>query len=250
MALEDRELFASRSFAGRPRMVVERNKVGTIGPVSGAPELPVGTPLAWDSSASKWAPYTQPSDAAVYTITADSTAASAGTFDLVIDGLVVQLAFDASAAEVEAGVNAVLADAGKGWEVSAAATTGADLGVNDAVVTVTFDEAAGAPSVELDAANLSGNAHVLAASDAGTQLNGTNVIAGFVAHQKVQTDASDDVQATIMLVGEVHRDDINTSTIRSALLGSPSEGELDAALKASSLRDKGIHVRGLAAVEG
>lgn len=256
MALETNELFAERSFAGRPRMVVERNKVGTIGPVSGAPLMPVGSPLAWDESALKWAPYTQPSDAASYTITsaaADGT--DGGTFSLIIDGLSIEVPFDATAAEVQALVNPVLLDAGKPYTVTAVATSGTDLG-GDTVVTLNFSENAGAPSVQLDGGDLmdataveAGN-YVLAAVDAGTQLSGTNVIAGFVAHQAVQTDASDDVQATIMLAGEVHRDDINTSDIRAALLGSPSEAEIDTALKASSLRDKGITVRGLAAVAG
>lgn len=250
MALGTNQLYSSRDFSGRPRMVVERNKVGTIGPISGDPTLPVGTPLAWNSSTSKWDVYTQPSDAAVYTITAASTTATDGTFDILIDGLVVAgLDHDASAATIEAAINAVLADAGKGWTVSAAATTDT-LGDNSGVVTLTFAEAAGAPTVAIDVTDLSGNAHVLAASDAGTALNGTNVIAGFVAHQSVTADATDDVQATVMLAGEVHRDDINTSAIRAVLGGSPSEGELDTALKASSLRDKGITVRGLAAVEG
>lgn len=148
MALGTNELFASRDFGGRPRMVVERNKVGTIGGggVSAAVELPVGAPLAWDTVVGAWVPYTQGGS------------------------------------------------------------------------------------------------------------NGSGVIAGFVAHQAVTVDATDDVQAVIMLAGEVHRDDINTSAIRTALDtasgATPSEANIDAALKVASLRQRGITVRGLADVAG
>ena len=84
--------------------------------------------------------------------------------------------------------------------------------------------------------------------------NGSGVIAAFVAHQTVTVDATDDVQATIMLSGEVHADDINTALIRTAVVlasgAALSEGQLTAALKLSSLRDKNLHVRGLSVVEG
>lgn len=146
MALETNELFASRDFGGRPRMVVERNKVGTIGPQDAAVELPIGTPLSWNTSTSKWDTFTQGGS------------------------------------------------------------------------------------------------------------NGTNIIAGFVAHQAASVGDTDDVQATIMLAGEVHRDDINTAAIRAALdTGSGAavtEGQLDTALRAATLREKGVTVRGLDAVAG
>ena len=148
MALGTNELFASRDFSGRPRMVVERNKVGTIlgGGVAAAATLPVGSPLAYDTTVGGWVPYTQ------------------------------------------------------------------------------------------------GGA------------NGSGVIAGFVAHASVLVDATDDVQAVIMLAGEVHADDINTSDIRTAVAlasgAALTEGNLTAALKVSALRDKQLHVRGLADVQG
>lgn len=146
MALETNELFSSRSFDGRPRMVVERNKVGTIGPQDAAVTLPVGTPLSWNTSTSKWDTLTQGGS------------------------------------------------------------------------------------------------------------NGTAVIAGFLAHQEATVGATDDVQITVMLAGEVHRDDINTAAILAALgTGSGAaitEGQLDTLLKAATLREKGITVRGLAAVAG
>jgi hypothetical protein len=148
MALGTNELFASRDFSGRPRMVVERNKVGTIdgGGVSAAATLPVGSPLAYDTTVGGWVPFTQ------------------------------------------------------------------------------------------------GGA------------NGSGVIAGFVAHQEVLVDATDDVQCTIMLAGEVHADDIDTLIIRTAIAlasgAAVSTAQMVAALKVSALRDKNLHVRGLSVVEG
>jgi hypothetical protein len=255
MALGDNELFASRSFAGRPRMVVERNKVGTIGTIAAAPELVVGTPLAWSSSTLKWTVYTQPSDAAIYTITDQAGATDGGSFMLFIDGVGVYLAWNVLIAAAQTAINNALAAAGKDYTVVVTCTE-VGLGVSGAVMTLTFSENAGAPVLQLDGTGLSdggvaepGNL-VLAASDAGTALNGTNEIAGFLAHHDVATSAADDVQAVIMLAGEIHADDVNTTAIRALCGGSPSAAEMTAALKKAALRLKDIHIRGLAAVEG
>jgi hypothetical protein len=78
--------------------------------------------------------------------------------------------------------------------------------------------------------------------------NGTGTIRGFIYDMEgVQTDASGQVQAVILIGGEVHRDDINTAAIRAVLPATaPTESELDAALGTAALRDAGIIVRGLA----
>lgn len=82
----------------------------------------------------------------------------------------------------------------------------------------------------------------------------TAVIAGFLAHAADTVGATDDVQIDIMLAGEVHRDDINTAAIRAVLeTGSGAaitEVQLDTLLRANTLREKGITVRGLDAVIG
>lgn len=253
MTLATNELFSSSSRSAYPRIQPAEGpgamRTGTFAANAAATLLPLGCPVAWNSSASVWVAYTQPSDAAVYTITAGATAASAGTFILTIDGIAVVLAYDVAAAAVQSEVNAVLLDAGKPYTIAAVATTGTDLGDNDAVVTVTFSENAGAPSVDLSPAGLTGTAHALAASDAGTQLNQTNEIRGFVYDKDgLQLDASNEVQGLVMLRGEVHRDDINTTAMRAALVGSPSEAELDTALKSQKVRDLGLTVVGLAGV--
>lgn len=259
MTLATNELFSSSSRSAYPRIQPAEGpgamRTGTFAANAAATLLPLGCPVAWDSSASMWVAYTQPSDAASYTITsAAATQTDGGSFQLIVDGLSALIPFDATAAEVEAAVNAVLVDAGKPYSVSAAATSGGDLG-GDTVITLTFDEAAGAPSVLLDGSGLLDGAvpepdnYVLAAVDAGTQLNQTNEIRGFVYDKDgLQLDASDQVQGLVMLRGEVHRDDINTTAMRAALVGSPSEAELDAALKSQKVRDLGLTVAGLAGV--
>lgn len=257
MALKKHSLLSSKTLGVTPRMTPEMHgtKRVRIAASAGAELLPLGAPLAFDKANNIWVPYTQPSDAAVYTITADATPASAGTFQLMLDGLASVHAFDVDAATMQAELNALLADAGKAYQVSCAATMGTDLGDANAVITITFDESAGAPSVDIDVSGLTGNAHVLAASDPGTQLNGTNEINAFVyeanpGEEGVQLDASDDVLAVAMIRGEVYRDDINTAAMRTILAayGAPSESELDAALRSEKLREKGIIVRGLTQV--
>jgi hypothetical protein len=146
MALADNELAGSTPFPARAAMVVDRNKVGTIEAQDDVATLPVGTPLAWNTSTASWTAFTQGGS------------------------------------------------------------------------------------------------------------NGSNVIAGFVAHDEVTVDDTDDVQVVVMLEGQVHRDHINTAAIRAALLlasgAAVSEAQLDTALKASTLRDKGLYVQGLAEVAG
>jgi hypothetical protein len=78
--------------------------------------------------------------------------------------------------------------------------------------------------------------------------NGRGTIRGFIYGTDQADDDTDDVLVVVLYEGEVHRDDINTSTIRALLGGSPSEANIDAALRVRGLRDMGIHVVGLTAV--
>lgn len=254
MALQDNEGFASRDFVGRPRMVVRDSKNAKF--AAGTALLVPGTPLAWNDSTELWVPYTQPSDAAVYTITDQNQGTDGGTFDLFIDGLaVVDLDWDELIADAQTKINAVLAGGGKPYSVVVTCTE-VGLGVASAVMTLTFTENAGAPVVTMNTEKITdggvsepGNL-VLAASDAGTALNNTEKIAGFVAHDSVQLLAGGEVLGVVQLFGEVHRDDVNTAAIRALLSGSPSEAELDTALKQADLRMKGLLIRGLADVAG
>lgn len=250
MTLADRDFYSSEvTVPARPRISVIRARTGTLAAQTGAPTLPFGTPVSWDKANSVFTVYTQPSDAAIYTITANATAASGGTFTVLIDGRAVEFAFDVAAAAMQTALNAMLLDAGVSYTVACVATTGTDLGDNSAVITITFSENAGAPSVQIDTSDLSGNAHTLAATDAGTQLYGTNEIVGIVADvDGVATSASGEVQFLLGYEVEFHRDDINTATIRAVLGGSPSANELDTALRSPELRKLGIRVRGLSGV--
>lgn len=258
MALKDNELFSSVAGRGAEIRLFPREegglKVGTIAQQSGAPTLLKGLALAYDRDVNLWTVYTQPSDQAIYTITDQAGATDGGTFTLMIDGLDSVHAWNATPAAMEAELLLLLADAGKDYTV-AVTNTEANIGVSGAVATLTFSENADAPSVDLDGTGLTdggvvepGNL-VLAASDAGTQMNGEDQIRGFLyTMEGVVTSASEEVQATIMIDGEVHRDDVNTAALRALMGGSPSEAEVDTALRSQELRKLGLNIRGLTQV--
>jgi hypothetical protein len=253
MTLADNQLFSSTAGRGAEIRLFPRERGGlkviTIAAQSGAPILLKGLPLAYDRDAGLWTVYTQPSDAAVYTITANGTTATDGVFDLQIDGLDYTFDHDVTAAAMETALLALFIDAGKPYTVAVVATT-TTLGTNDGVVTLTFSENAGAPTVQVDMSDITGNAHVLAATDAGTQItDGTAEIRSILyTMEGVQTSATEEVQAVAMVNGEAHRDDINTAALRALLGGSPSEAELDTALRSQKLREINLDIRGLTLV--
>ena len=230
--------------------------VGELATHVGAPLLPELCPVAWDESVSKWRVYTQPSDAPIVTLTRDAGAGDGGSFVLYVDGLGVALAWNADTADVLAAVNAVLADAGKPYVVTVANSgSGTDLGTNANVQTITFGEGAGAPTVTADTSGLTDGGLneptgiALATSNAGTALSGTNIVRGFVGDTGGrQTSATEEVQFIIFKAGSVHRDDINTAAVRTVCGGAPTEGELDTALRATSVRDDGYDIQALSNV--
>jgi len=80
-------------------------------------------------------------------------------------------------------------------------------------------------------------------------VDGSQIIAGFIwDHDGVATHATNEVQCNMMKAGVIHRDDVNTATMRALLPNTPTEGELDTALKATTLRQFGLIVQGLALV--
>lgn len=82
--------------------------------------------------------------------------------------------------------------------------------------------------------------------------NGTNVISGILMEGITLDDSGGtdlEVLGNVMILGELHRDDINTAAIRALCGGSPSEANLDAALAAATMREKGLIVEGLAGVQ-
>lgn len=254
MALSKQELWAGpETIAQKPRVVPRQGGLMVARFSTGTELLPLGAPVAKQASDGKWVPYTQPSDDSEFTLTNAGGDLDGGSFSLAIDGLVVNAAWNITAANLQTAINAVLADAGKPYTVACAATAGANIGANAAVITITIGEAAGAPTVTFDGSGLTdgGVAEpagiVLAEVDPGTALNGTNLIRGFVYEKPIQLDDTDDVLGVIMVRGEVYEADVNTSAIRAVLRGSPSDGEIQAALKEDGLLDR-VVVRGLPGV--
>lgn len=253
MTLKENQLFSSVAGRGAEIRLFPREegglKVGTIAAQSGAPTLLKGLLLAYDRAADFWTVYTQPSNAAVQVLTANATPATAGSMTIWVDGLATQHAFDTTAVAAAIAINAVLLDAGKSYTVSGVDTVATDLGDANHVATFTFTEDAGAPSWDVDVSDLTGNAPAESTTQAGTQLNGTDEIRGVLyTMEGVVTSATEEVQATIMIEGELHRDDVNTAALRALMGGSPSEAEVDTALRDQKVRGLSLHVRGLSNV--
>lgn len=81
--------------------------------------------------------------------------------------------------------------------------------------------------------------------------NGVGTISGILFEEITVNDSgSDDTEtlANVMILGRLHRNDVNTAAIR-ALLTSTSEAQLDTALRAPSMREKGLHTEGLSLVQ-
>ncbi len=258
MALADNDLRVKSAGKGSEiRMVQKENKVVTLAQLSGAALLIKGLPVAYNSSSNFWVPYSQPSaTVASLTLTRDAGAGDSGVFALSIDGASVIMDWDEDTAGVLANINDALDGAGLAYQVTVANSgSGTDLGTSGNIQTVTFGEAAGAPNVEFDGSGLldgpvpepTGIAMAIVA--AGTDLNGTNDIRGFIADvDGVQTSATEEVQALVMIGGEIHRDDVNTAAMLLLLVGSPSEAELDTALRNVKLRERNLTIRGLSQV--
>ncbi len=270
MALKKQSLLTSRTLAQTPRLIpnpgggTKRVKLSIS---AGAELLPVGTPIAFNTSTNEWVPYTQPSaTVASFTVTNDSgTGTDGGTFELMIDGLGSVHQWDVPIATIQADLDALLIDGGKAYTV--VVTGAAHMGTDAQVTTFTFSENAGSPSVSLDGGGLldgvvpEPESYLLAIVAAGTALNGADKIAGFIleansadtdanGNEGVLLSATEEVLAVVLHMGEAYRDDINTAAIRTilALFGAPSEAELDAALRDPDLRKDGITIRGLTGV--
>ena len=253
MALKENQLFSSTAGRGAEIRLFPREqgglKVITIAAQSGAPTLLKGLPLAYNRNTDLWTVYTQPSDPAIHVLTANATPATAGTMKIHIDGLVTEHAFDTTAVAAATAINAMLLDAGKPYTIAGVDTVATDLGDANHVATFTFSENAGAPSWDVDVGDLTGNPPALSTTDAGTQLYGTDEIRAILyTMEGVVTSATEEVQAVAMVNGEAHRDDINTAALRALLGGSPSEAELDTALRSQKLRGINLDIRGLTLV--
>lgn len=256
MALQDRELLTSHAgVQGGPSIQITKNKVGTLAAQSGAPKLPRACPLAWNKSTKLWTVYTQPSaTVASFTITNGAgTQTDGGTFELLIDGLGLVEAWNVPIATIQASIDALLLDAGKTYTITVAGA--AHMGTDAQVTTFTFSEGANSPTIDIDGGGLLDGAvpepgnYVLAIVAAGTDLNGTDKIRGFIDDDLgVDSSAAGEVQILVALEGDLSRNAINTAAILAVLGGSPTANELDAALTDPDLRALGLQIKDLAGV--
>jgi len=204
-------------------------------------ELPNLTPLAFDQTNDQWAVFDDSVTQEVYTITSNSTPATAGTFTLSIDGETATVDFDATAAEIQTALEG-LSNIAPG-DVTCVATAEADLGVADAVVTITFggNYSGVAVAITADFSGLTGNVHVLANTANGSGAD-TDQIDGFLwAPAEPHTAlAAGETIIQVFRAGSVHHDDVPLPTT-----SSQTQAGLTAALKDQSLRMKNIEVLGL-----
>jgi hypothetical protein len=245
MAIVPEDLFGSEvSQPSSPRAYPREDGIirGTLAMFGAAADLPNLTPLFFDDSNDEynvWAGQTNE----VNTITANATPATAGTFTITVEGqTTAAIAFDADATAIQAALELLsTVDAG---DVTAVQTTGTDLGDASAVVTLTWGGQYAGQDVTITAnfAGLTGNAHVLATSQAGgVDLADGSDIDAFLWSPEGDHSVSTTGQqiVNVFVRGLLHRDDIPVPS-------NESQADLDEALLGSSLREKGIDIQGLA----
>ncbi len=101
-------------------------------------------------------------------ITADGTPASAGTFDININGLEATVVFDPTGAELQTQLRAMLLAEYGADAVACVSTVATDLGDANAVITLTFVETMGLVDIAVDQVSISaGNDFVLSQTTPG-----------------------------------------------------------------------------------
>lgn len=108
----------------------------------------------------------------INTVTSNAVPATAGTFTLTVNLQVATIAFDATAAAVQAALEA-LSGVGQGAVSCAGSGGGTDLGDASHVVTITWAGRLAGRNIAIiiGTGGLTGNAHVLATTQAGVGLN-------------------------------------------------------------------------------
>jgi len=213
----------------------------TLAQFGSAADLGHLTPLFYDDANSEWDVWAGQSNE-VNTITANATPGTGGTFTLTVAGqTTAAIAFDATAAQVQAALEA-LSNVAPG-DVVAVQTSGADLGDASAVVTLTWGGAYAGQNVAItaDMTGITGNDHVLATStQGGLDASDGSDIDGFLWSPEADLAVSTSGQliVNVFVRGLIHRDDIPVPS-------GESQADLDEALLGSSLREKGIDVQGI-----
>jgi hypothetical protein len=220
---------------------------GTLAAQGTVDELPNLLPLHFDETTMTWKIFVGESSE-IHTMTAHAaTPATAGDFTLTFNGeTTAAIPFNATAAQVQAALEA-LPNVEPG-DVTAVATTGANLGAASAVVTLNWGGQWAGEDVVLTANQTgisAGSDFVLATGTAGgTAAAGTTgVIDGFLwaPDQPHVPSTTGETLIQVFRAGSVHRDDIPIITGGSQL-------DLDEALLASDLREKNIEILGLAGI--
>lgn len=250
MVLQAQELFGDEN-AQTPNLRAfpyqDGIKVGTLASFAADTELPHLTPLYWDDATSFWKVWVGASNE-VNTITSDAaTPATAGDFTLTVNGVTsAAIAFDADAADIQAALEA-MSNIVPGDVVAVDSGSGTDLGDASHVVTLTWGGNLAGQNITItaDFTGISaGSDHVLATSTAG----GSNPSDGGLIDAFLWAPDEPHVG---LLAGETHIQVFRMGVIHAADIPVPS-GEsrtnLNTALLASSLREKGINLQGLVGI--
>lgn len=247
MALIPKELFGtpvSQTQCPRAFPYQDGIEVGTLTAFSADVSLPNLTPLFYNDATGFWDVWLGQSNE-VNTITSNATPATAGTFTLTVNGqTTAAIAFNATAANVQTALEA-LSNVAPG-DVAAVATSGANLGAASAVVTLNWGGTFAGQNVAITATmgGLTGNAHVLATStQGGTSASDGSVIDGFLW--------TPDAPHLGLLAGQTHVQVFKMGVIHAADIPVPtgeSRADLNEALLASNLREKGINLQGLVGI--
>lgn len=153
-------------FDPNPQISAKMNINISLAAADAAAILAVGYPMGFNSNTGKHAPWMAP-DATILTVSLVSS--TSGTFTVTVNGQVTAtIAYDATAAEVEAAIKAI------GYDVSDVLTS--------EVHVITFDaqsEIEVIPTVTGDVTSITGGSPT-AVETAGTSTFGTNKIVGFI----------------------------------------------------------------------
>lgn len=251
MTLQKTELFGTeRDRPQAKRAYPAENGIfpGKLAQQSTTDEIPHLTPLYCDESASNTWKIWLGDVSEINTLTAHAaTPATAGDFTLTVNGqTTAAIAFDADAADVQAALEA-LSNVAVGDVTCVDSGSGTDLGDASHVVTINWKGALAGTDITItaDFTGISaGSDPTLATSQAGgADTTPGSEIDGFLwcPADPVVGNTSGEILVQIFRRGQIHRDDIPIPT-------GEGQVDLDEALLASNLREKGIDVMGLAGI--
>ncbi len=193
------------------------------------------TPVVFNDATRKWNVWAGGSATEVNVLTAASTVATDGTFDLTINGITIaDIDHDVSTTDLDTAITAALGLAAGDLTVAEA---GGGLDANNGTCTLTWAGEMAEQDVDISAdfTDITGNAHVLSTTTEGV----SNEIHGFVWPDAVTLDSDEEVLGQVMLAGRIHYDDI------PLVAGVYTQGVLAAGLKEGQVRNAGFIIEGL-----